>query len=341
MSNRITDVIVHKLIKNAEERTAEIDLRELPLAVNPAVQRLIDELYKQYEGRIGKGFGKFEEDDNEYPVQRFVRDHLSGKNNFLELSELMMRHLKARAAGEIFATGGYVLIAKVSTENREYLLTAIVTEVIGMAITEGLEIVESVHLDMNQLRVAGRIDITTWLAGGEKYLSFLKGKTDIAGYFKKFLGCNDIHIALDESRKLVAGIEAFAAQKNLSVDELDALLSTCYKYLSDLSKDKQPVELAAFTNHVWPQEPQVLRDVLTEPERAISDGFVPDRRALKSLVKFEATSRFWKLTFDRQGLRNNDVYYDEARDTLVLSNIPDALRQELLAERRDDNDSDD
>ncbi|HAL37027.1 MAG TPA: hypothetical protein DCP03_02465 [Polaromonas sp.] len=49
--------------------------------------------------------------------------------------------------------------------------------------------------------------MTAWLAGGDRYISFLKGRTDVAGYFKLFLGCNDVHLAAEESKKLLQGLE--------------------------------------------------------------------------------------------------------------------------------------
>ena len=44
----------------------------------------------------------------------------------------------------------------------------------------------------NALRVAGRIDLGAWQTGGERYISFLRGRGDVAQYFKLFLGCNDL-----------------------------------------------------------------------------------------------------------------------------------------------------
>ncbi len=331
MSNVITDVIVHKLLKESGQRTAALELRQAPLPVTATVQRLIDELYRQYAIRTSKGFGKFEADDSEYPVQRYLRAHLQDGTPFLALSNQLMAHLQTRAANESFATGGYVLIAKIDSGGHQFLLCAIVTEVIGTAITAGLDVIDSVHLDMNQLRVAGRVDLTTWLAGGERYISFLKGRsTDVSSYFKLFLGCNDVHAPLEESQKLVDALNDFAEQQQLTPEARDAMFSLAHGYLTGLSKNMEPVELEAFSNHMWPSDPQVLRDVLTEPERAISDGFVPDRRALSRLVKFEGKSQYWQLKVDRQGIRNQDVCYDEQNDRIILNNIPEQLRKALL-----------
>jgi len=67
-------------------------------------------------------------------------------------------------------------------------------------------------------------------------------------------------------------------------------------------------------------------------EAALSSGFVPDRRALRPLVRFRASAQQWKIEFDRSSLRTGAVHYDKASNTLVLSDIPEQLRRMLLDE---------
>jgi nucleoid-associated protein len=213
---------------------------------------------------------------------------------------------------------------------------AIVTEVVGTAITEGFEIVDSVHLDMSNLRVAGRVDLTAWQDGAERYVSFLKGRGEVANYFKQFLGCNDVLVALQETQKLVRGLETFATKQHLESAVRDQLFEQAYTFLEELGRNGNPVSLDALANRLWPDSPDDLRATFANEELQLSDGFVPDRRAIKGLVKFKGTSTHWKLEFDRRGLRNGDIRYDQDNNSLVLSNIPDALRSELLEELTDE-----
>ncbi|MBN9694639.1 MAG: nucleoid-associated protein [Zoogloea sp.] len=335
--NQITDFIVHKLIKEPHQRVATTDPRKEPLAINPTIERLVNQIHKLYAERMGKGYGRFEANEDEYPSQKYIRRHLIDRQTtFLELSLELMEHLRARAEREALARGGYVLIALINNGATDFLLVAIVTEVLGAAITEGKDVVDSVHLDMSQLRVAGRVDLTAWQTGAERYISFLKNRGDVAEYFQLFLGCNDLLIALEESKKLVIGLERLADEMNLDSEKRDRLLNTGHQYLEELSKTKTPVSLDALTNHLWPDDPEAFRKILAAEDLSLSDGFVPDRRAIRALVKFEGKSRFWKLNFDRQALRCGDLRYDKKTDTIVLSSIPDELRKELLDEEDDD-----
>ncbi len=333
--NTVVSLIVHKLVKEPHG-PASIELRDAVVAINPSSQRLIDHLHKLYSERPGKGYGRFEDDENNFPMRRYVRQHFLDKEiDFLNLSRLMMEHLQARATTEQLATGGYVLIAHVNNGVTDFLLAAIVTEVIGTAITDGLEIVDSVHLDMSHLRVAGRIDLTAWQVAADRYISFLKGRGEVSNYFKLFLGCNDVLIALRETQKLVEGLEQFADAQNLEPTVRDNLFEQAFGYLDDLGRNNSPISLEAVANRLWPESPNALLAALTDESLELSDGFVPDRRAIKKLVKFKGTSKHWKIEFDRGALRCGDVQYNRENDTLILANIPKALRDELLAELDD------
>lgn len=332
MPNNIESLIVHKLIKTPHG-PASLDLADAPIVITDSAQRLIDHLHKLYAERPGKGYGKFEEDEINFPMPRFVREcFVDNSINYYDLSCVMMEHLQHRAGNEQLATGGYVLIAHVNNGANDFLLVAIVTEVVGTAITEGLEIVDSVHLDMSNLRVAGRVDLTSWAAGNERYVSFLKGRGEVANYFKLFLGCNDVLVALRETQKLITALESFATEKELDVEERDQLFENAYNYLDDLGRNGDLVSLEALANRLYPDAPDDLKACFANEELQLSDGFIPDRRAIKSLMKFKGTSAHWKLEFDRRGLRNGDIAYDAENNRLTLSSIPLNLRKELLEE---------
>ena len=336
ITNNIVNLVVHKLLKEPHG-LASIELRDALVHVTPSAQRLVDNLHKLYAERPGKGYGKFEEDENNFPMRRFVRQHfVEQTTTYYALSQLMMEHLQARAGQEQLATGGYVLISHVNNGANDFLLVAIVTEVMGTAITEGLEIIDSSHLDMGHLRVAGRVDLTAWGAGAERYISFLKGRGEVAKYFKLFIGCNDVLIALQETQKLVQALESFATDRHLDAVARDHLFEAAHSYLDELARNNTNVSLDAFANRLWPDAPDDLRIVLASEALELSDGFVPDRRAIKWLMKFKGTSAHWKLEFDRRGLRSGDVHYNREENTLTLSSIPDKLRDELLAELNDE-----
>ncbi|MEC5399595.1 nucleoid-associated protein [Uliginosibacterium sp. H1] len=330
--NRITALVIHRLDKEAHGE-AGITLREAPCAITPAAQRLVETLCLSYGNRLGKGYGKFESDEADFPLPVWLHQYLVERSlGFAELGCRMMEELRKRAAAESLATGGYVLIAHVQDRGSDCLFVAIVSETTGTAIANGLEITDSLHLDLEKLRVAGRIDLTSWQNGAERYISFLKGRAEVAQYFKLFLGCNDVVIALKETQKLVQGLNQFADAHKLEGEARDQMMERAHLCLDELGEAGMPLALDDMVRRVWPDEPERLQRSLDREDMQLATGFVPDRRAIRPLVRFRAASPQWKLEFDRSSLRSGAVMYDRQNDRLILTEIPASLKQALLEE---------
>ena len=332
LANTIHNLIVHRLHKEPNG-PGRVTLHDAEIPANGAAQRLIDQLCQLYNQRIGKGFGQFEQDETQYPFPRLLRQHLVEQQlDFVALSRQLMDELQQRAEQEPLSSGGYVLFARVSNATMNFLFVAVISEIIGTAVNEQMQVEDCVHLDMNNLRVAGRIDLDSWQAGGEKYISFLRSRGDIAAYFKLFLGCNDVVTPLKETRKLVHGLEQFANTQQMLPEQRDQLFERAHSYLDALGDESSTVNLATIAEQVWPDAPQTLQAALQDENLELSGGFVPDRRAIKPLMRFKASAPQWKLEFDRSSLRSGAVIYNKENDTLVLFDIPDELRKALQAE---------
>jgi nucleoid-associated protein len=334
-TNTIFGLVVHKLIK-ARQGEADFVPRDSLVDVTPTVQRLIDQIHKLYAERQSKGYGKFEDDEDNFPMHRYARDYFVDKKiSFYDLSVAMMRTLKKSASNAPLSTGGFVLITHVSNGANDFILVALVTDVLGTTITEGLEIVDSTHLDIANLRVAGRIDLTGWQDGEERYISFLKGKGDVAEYFKEFLGCNDIVVARQETQKLIGCLKRFADTNKMDPAEKDKLLKGAHDWCTELSNSNMPVDLTALANLLWPADPKVLHNLFADEQLQLSDGFIPDKRSLRSLVRFSGKTASWRIDFERDALRNGEIDFDPDNETLTLKKLPQQLLSELKSEQGD------
>lgn len=325
-------LVMHRLLKDVHG-SSQLELRPACLAPAPAALRLLEELVNLYNERLGKGFGRFEEDEDSFPMPRLLRDWLEGATDFHQLSVRMMQHLQTRCDQEELATGGHVLIARSQAGQHDHLYVAILGEITGSQVTDALDIADCVYLDTANLRMAGRIDLQAWRRGAERYISFLRGRANVAQYFKQFLGCNDLLIAVRETRKLVQGLEKFAGEQQLDNAARDELYQRAHTCLDQASTDGAELSIDDLVHSVWPQASEQLRHSLADETLQLADGFVPDRRALRPLLRFKAASAGWKLEFDRSSLHSGSVIYDRQHDRLILTEIPETLRRELLGER--------
>ncbi len=332
VQHTVSNLVVHKLRKEPD-RPAAVELRSGGCRIDEAAVRMVERLCKVYGERSSKGYGRFEDDEGEFPMAALVREHVVDRSlEFVPLAERMMPLLQACAEDDSLDASGYVIVARIQEGGTDTLWVAVVGETVGSAMTGALDVVDCTHLDFSALHAAGRIDLTAWQRGDERYISFLRGRGGAAGWFKRFLGCSDVVIALDETKKLVQRLTDFAETAQLAPPERDALLERAHGYLDELGESGAPLALDEIAREVFPEQPERLDAALASGEAPIAGGFVPSRRALRPLVRFSASGEQWKLEFDRNGLRSGAVHYDRDAGTLVLSGLPDYLKRMLQEE---------
>lgn len=338
VANEIAGLVVHKFEKETHAKGTIVP-RKTVIKVTKPVQRLVDALHGLYSDKASKGYGKFEDNEDNFPMQRRVREYFIDKSSdFLDFSLAAMGILKGKADDAPLSTGGYVLICHLVSGERNYLLFAIVTETLGSAITENLDIVDSEHVDLSNFRLAGRIDLTGWTEKIDRYIGFLKGKKSeqVSGYFRHFMGCDDAVLAKAETQKLTSALQAFASQNIADVKERDAWLGKVFDLCDELAKKKAPFIVEDFCNAAWPQEPAAISKVFSDASVELADGFVPDKAALSPLVKFQAQTNFWKVEVTRKAFNDGQAVYNSKNGTLTLHNLPDDFKQKLNAEEQDE-----
>lgn len=332
----INSVVIHKLIKERHGKASVITKPTLP-EITPNVEELVNDISKLYAERTGKGYGRFDKDETNFPASRILRDAFKSKTkSFLEASHELMTVLAAKAGQAPLATGGYVLMAQITNEAKvSWFIVAIITNIKGSAINdESFEVESSVHIDLQNLRVAGRVNLTDWLKEEKdvRYIGFLKQQKDVSDYFKLFLGCDELIASSEETKKLVAVLKEFAKNSGLEPDKQEDFLKAAHDFCSNCQDKDQPLILESLTNAIWPDDPKTLQKALTAGDVQISDGFVPDGRSLKTLVKIKAKTPYWTVELDRRALTSGQAKYDPKKHTLTLTNLPDALEAELRGE---------
>lgn len=309
-------IIYHDLNKTQHNLDGEVDPNPELLIPNIAHQNFLNDLTKAYTSRSGKGFGAFDSDEDSYPLPRLLRDYFSD-NDFYNLTIRMMNTLAARINTEPLATGGKVFITLYKDQQKHYLLIAILS-LKRAYLAQNWKMSENEVLDIERLKFAGRIDLSAWQNSEERYISFLKGQGEIAGYFKDFLACNDILIARAETTKLVDLLEEFATAQNLDLEQKFVFFKEAQEHLKEISNNDDPFELETFANRIWPENPQILKDALGNPDTGVADGFIPDQRAAKVLSTYSGKTKNWRLSFDRQAIKNGDITIDNGK--IIINN---------------------
>lgn len=328
--NEIVALAIHKL--DRVDGTYQIRLADKQLPVTATTQRVIDELYDLYNGRASKSHGKFTTNEG-YPTQAQVKEYVDGSHrDFLQLTSRMMETLRNQAQARSASMGGHVLFAHFKREARDFLLVSIITEKLSAALTSQNDMQDVKHLDLDGFRFAGRINMTAWAAREDRYISFLKGKGDVSEYFRHFLGCDSVVQDRVDTSNLVTALREFAIETLMPEKEASEFLGHAKAICERVSRAKEELQFDTFANELMPKDPRKLVDHLAHTDRALSDGFVPDRRALAALVRYRGGTKRWKVEFDRDAIGDRSVIYDAKANTLTLTGLPPELVEQLRSD---------
>lgn len=334
--NKIESAVIHRLLKERQGK-ATTTLRDTENELTPPLTKLVNDIHELYTQKPAKGYGRFEANETDSPTSAILKSHFrTRKLTFIDLSKKLMALLADRASKAPLATGGFVLMAHLSNDQgADWFTVAIITNISASAVDEQtLDVVKAVHVDLQNLRVAGHIDLKEWLSGTPdvRYVSFLKQQGAVAEYFKLFLGCNEIIEADVETAKLVQVIKTFAYNSDLKPAEQDKLLKRAYDFGIERHKNDEPILLEELSNAVYPSKPAALMKAIAESSASISEGFVPNGRVLRTFVHFKARTEFWSIDLQREALLRGKAKYDKKKKTLTLLDLPATLQAELERE---------
>ena len=308
--------ITYHILHKEQSGEAELELNSSQLTPSEAHHNFLETLTKAYRVRAGKGFGSFDSDEDNFPMPKFLNDYL-GDDDFQRLTVRMMNTLLVKIQSQPFATGGKVFIAHYENQDSNYLLIAILADRVGFS-AQNWEMLESEMLDIEHLKYAGRIDLTAWQANETRYISFLKGQGDISVYFKEFLSCNDALVAREETKKLVVLLEEFTREQGYELEQKTTFFNDVKSYLTDISNNGGSFNTEEFTNRVYPSDPQLLQEKLSNVETGVQDGFTPDKTALKRLITFVGKTKNWRLSFDRTAISEGQISTDSGK--IIVNN---------------------
>ncbi|TPI51585.1 nucleoid-associated protein [Mesorhizobium sp. B3-1-7] len=300
------------------------------IPVSRTAKRLVDELQKLYGRRPSKAHGKFSTDSINYPTSANLQNYLDGKLTFGEVTLALMATLQKQAQAKSASTGGHVFFAHFEREGSQYFLVAIVTDKLSAALTQGDNLEDVTHLDIEGFRFAGRVNLSGWASAEERYIGFLKGKGSVSEYFKEFLGCDTTISNRVETTSLVEALKAFADKQNFDLSRRDDFMERALDICDRDARAGKPIEFTTLANELYPEDPETLTEVLSD--RKVNDGFVADRRALKGLVNFKKKTPNWSVEFDRRALHSGKVRYNPKDNAITLLDVPDDFKRELTEE---------
>ncbi|SHI19468.1 nucleoid-associated protein YejK [Ferrimonas marina] len=340
MSIKIDQAILHAVNQGADGQL-ECRLRPQPLAQSLALDDLVGELHRLYTAKAGKGYGHFgvplnddgepDGEANEAFLEAMTAWH-SGQQGFVEFSAKAGQLLGQELAKYDFATGGYLLLAAYSHIASNYLFVALLSPKASVSVSDEMDVQGSEYLDLSNMQLAARIDLTEWQADptSKKYLSFVKGRAGrkVADFFLDFMGCVEGVDAKVQNKQLMKAVEDFVGQEELDKDEAQSARDAVFDYCKTQITTGDTIAMKDVSDELADKGLEAFYQFTSDGDYGLEEEFPADQSTLRQLKKFSGTGGGVSVSFDA-GHLGERVKWDPIRDTLTIQGVPPNLLDQL------------
>lgn len=329
----ICNAIVH-LIEKERHQAPSLKLREEPLPLDNKLADLITSLRKLYNEKTARGYGVFHEDITNYPFSAKVDSYYNDGLDFLSISHIAMSILAAKVANVQLATGGYILLANYKENSQDYMIVASIKQRPGLAFDNNLNLTGAEHIDLDHLHEMARINVTSWLNGGDRYLSFAKhrgGDDGFSAYFREFIGCAEFSSSTEMNRMTLRAIKDFGDSRDIDADARRNLNARVYSYFEESRTSGKTISLETLSRRIDEDQPEAFLSFINNnsDEYPIGDGFDPVRSIYKKLKTLVMNDGSVTIRFDQEDFGTR-VLLDREDNSLLIRNIKEEFIEQLL-----------
>jgi nucleoid-associated protein len=278
-----------------------------------------------------RGYGDFNGDNVNYPFSASLKDYWKFHKNFITFTQTAMTILEAKVSGAQLATGGYILFTDYVENGRGYLIVASIKHRPGLAFDANLNLTGAMHIDLEKLHEMARIEVTSWLGGGSRYLSFAKRRTGGDGfsdYFSDFIGCEEIANSTQMNTLTLQAIKAFGIDQKLDADQTKNLRAVVFNYFEEKRVAREPISLTMLSQRLDEDHPEAFLTFINDrsDEYPIGDGFDPVKSIYKRLKTFYMIDKTLKIQFDQKDFGTRVLLTDDG-NLLVRGLNPEFLEE--------------
>ncbi|NHV08060.1 nucleoid-associated protein [Cronobacter turicensis] len=353
----IKHVIVHELLKESNkafDHSKPYNLRDTELDKNNLIVKQLVKGVVDLYGSKGNAahYGVFKNaQEAQCPVPSLFHQYYqvqdSVSDDFITLSKEIMKQMYDSAKEQIWASGGYVVFSDYVSFGLRYLLVTMIKKTNGVTISERLEPEEMIHLEMNNINQAAKINFCYYHQYQEadevqrtelSYLSFISKTTgqSAAAYFIAALGCDKGIASAGATRKLPNEIRKFFRKNNETSPHAERIRNKIIKYLETQFESEQSAKLSDIEAVVTAElsflaedkrEPQIreLMQHLNSEEIRIPTEFVINKTSLDKIRNVIFKTDQYSFNFDKDLLgvtADATIFYDNASGNLTFSNLP-------------------
>ncbi|ERH59718.1 nucleoid-associated protein [Pseudomonas simiae] len=360
--------IVHTdLVSDVVKKDVVLDIQ------NPALVSLVEGI-NGLIGKEGNSvvYGQFADDGRQGPFPDRFSAYVNVSDDeaeFIALTHLAMDQLVEQARDQTLATGGHILCAQYTSGAFDFFLVASIKQRGGIQLDENYVPKSIQEVDLKTVQQAARINFVKFAsvtaaavcanAGDASvdaedaeevdstYLCFISRGRDsqASDYFISALGCAKGVASGRATKNAIDYVGRFFRNNKELKPFAYKAKEAVVRYLQDRLVDGKSARLDAICHaaiqHVPPDlvdEIAGLKDYLNDEKHRVPEDFTVNAKSLKEKTRIKGEAASWSLQFERGALgkdATSDVYYDEGRKKLTLSNmnqeLVDLIEKELHA----------
>lgn len=335
----IKQIIVHKLDHSQGSEQLQAIPASQSLTSSPSLELVLDDLLQTYNKKPDKCYGQFSDlAEDGFPERLKAYIELSSGDSaeeqasgFTQLTSGTLTRLGQSLSEAGAISGGYVMFADYQQGLTRYLLLCMLSSQNSVTITDELTIQDTSYLDTARMSLACRINITDWQKNPEagRYLSFLrpKGGKRLSTVFQEVIGCSETSSSKEEADTLLKAVEAYCQEE--PVEENRTIVKRqVYDYCQNKLDEGGSLSMQELTGHLSEAGPDDFARFVNTQDYDMSTPLSPERRKLTQLVRYTGRSKGLSLSFDAE-LLGGQIRYDETNDQLIITGVPDKLKEQL------------
>ncbi len=328
----IRHCIVHLIDKKPDGSPAVLHARDSELAESTAIENLLADLNDSYNAKQGKAWGFFHAESGAHPFSGWLKEYLDSEKTFTEFSRVAVEHLQKLMEESNLSVGGHVLFAHYQQGMTDYLAIALLHHSEGVAVNAELDVTPSRHLDLSQLHLAARVNLSEWRnnQNSKQYISFIKGKNGkkVSDYFRDFIGCQEGVDGPGETRTLLKAFSDFVESEDLPEEAAREKTQTLVEYATSQTKAGEPVTLEELSSLIDEDRPKAFYDHIRNKDYGLSPEIPADKRTLNQFRRFTGRAEGLSISFEAH-LLGSRIEYDEEAGTLIIKGLPTQLTDQL------------
>ena len=327
-------IIAHRIQRAQPTDSANLQLRPDVFSTNGKLEELAYELKVNFIRKGGKFYGRFSSETVEFPFSSWLKEYREERLGFESFTHKAMKQFAYAVEKTENTLDAYVFFLLEKIEAGEILYVFIVEHTNSVYLDAELSISDSHFLNSSQLTLAAKISLNDWDTGDSAtYLAIVRerGEKELSDAFNEFVGFSDKHDVKSDTVEFLKIVDNFTE----SLDENTAKMtrSKVVDYCLEQNKAGKSVVIHDLSNSLSEElktyEPDHFSRYVASSQDQIKAEFIPDTAQVRSYARISGRSDSLSMSFDADLLGNN-IHYDAASDSLIIKNLPPALKARLL-----------